>query len=524
MLKWERQKIHYYMCVVLVALFSFVLFNRGTQVHAETGTIVKTSTITENTTWDLKGSPYFINGKVQIKSPAVLTIEPGVQIIGVGIEPNVLDVNQNLAGEVQKPIYMKNINLVVGFWDVTVDHVVFNQVQFYKENGSLTLTNNVISQSEFHLNFLNKSSFIENNVIKNNSTLYFNYGYQMNIMNNSFFNNLNRAALNNYDPQQNQNSQINGNNFLDTGKEVYHLFYMYPAFHIQAEKNFYGTSDRNVINRMFYTNRQNYDGSLNFDYDQFLTQYNEDAPFIIVPKKVTDASKFFEGKIVGNLKHSYSISIKSPKGVFTGETTSNGEFKLPISSQIAGTEVAIQAADSVTGQYDYDWEIVKDETPPATPIPNLVTDKSKIVSGKSEIGSNVTVKINSIMYKGVTNTNGLFNISIPIQKGGTSITIFSTDASGNKSIEKKLTVKDVTPPNAPKVGLITSKSKIVSVKTEPYAIVTIQYNRSVFKLKADKNGVFKKTVKPQKIGTSFTFTSSDLSGNRSQKTSVKIKK
>ncbi|WP_257211198.1 Ig-like domain-containing protein, partial [Staphylococcus gallinarum] len=89
---------------------------------------------------------------------------------------------------------------------------------------------------------------------------------------------------------------------------------------------------------------------------------------------------------------------------------------------------------------------VKDTTPPVAPTVSEVTSESTQVTGTGEPGSTVKVELpDGTELSAVTDDQGNYTIDLPSNKkfqGGESIKITSTDASGNKSDDTVIDVKD----------------------------------------------------------------------------------
>ncbi|RIL39335.1 hypothetical protein BUZ01_14935, partial [Staphylococcus gallinarum] len=106
-----------------------------------------------------------------------------------------------------------------------------------------------------------------------------------------------------------------------------------------------------------------------------------------------------------------------------------------------------------------------------TPTVSEVTSESTQVTGIGEPGSTVKVELpNGTELTGVADDQGNYTIDLPSNKkfnGGESIKVTSTDASGNKSDEKVIDVKDTTSPVTPTVSEVTSESTQVTGIGEP---------------------------------------------------------
>ncbi|MGG3467958.1 bifunctional 2',3'-cyclic-nucleotide 2'-phosphodiesterase/3'-nucleotidase [Neobacillus pocheonensis] len=176
---------------------------------------------------------------------------------------------------------------------------------------------------------------------------------------------------------------------------------------------------------------------------------------------------------------------------------------------------------------EIEGRILIDETAPPAPAVNEVTDQSTMVTGTTEAGAKVEVSANGqVIGTGNANADGTFAVTIALLKAGTEVSVTATDAAGNRSVETKVIVKDVTAPYAPKVGQITAPSKVVTGKAEAGSIVYVYGGKTALvSAIADKDGAFTITFKAaQTQGTVLTFTATDAAGNTSKATAVTIVK
>jgi hypothetical protein len=183
-----------------------------------------------------------------------------------------------------------------------------------------------------------------------------------------------------------------------------------------------------------------------------------------------------------------------------------------------------------TIKYDEDVEpvFVKNLTlrmPTMIPIFNVVSNLTKVVSGKSEAGASVTVTIGTKKYTTKADTKGNFKVTIPIQKANTKLTVTAT--AGNSSTAKTVMIIDKAPPSAPKVKtVVKSSTKEVAGSAEAYSTITVKVGTKVIGTgKADKKGKFKIKIKikAQKKKSIISVTAMDKAKNRSKATKVKVK-
>jgi hypothetical protein len=143
---------------------------------------------------------------------------------------------------------------------------------------------------------------------------------------------------------------------------------------------------------------------------------------------------------------------------------------------------------------------------------NEVTDKTTKVTGKTEPGAKVAVKLSGKTLGTATGAaNGTFSIGIKAQKAGSELIISAADAAKNVT-EKKVKVKDATAPTFT-VNTVTNTSKEVTGKTEKGAVITVTIGKSKYKATASSSGTFKVKIPQQKAGTKLTVNAKDAAGN-----------
>ncbi|MCD8921551.1 YSIRK-type signal peptide-containing protein, partial [Staphylococcus gallinarum] len=164
-----------------------------------------------------------------------------------------------------------------------------------------------------------------------------------------------------------------------------------------------------------------------------------------------------------------------------GRVDNQGHFTIDIPSnkRFSGGERIKVASIDTSGNKSKEIVIdVKDTTPPVAPTVSEITSESTQVTGTGEPGSTVKVELlDGTVLDGVADDQGNYTIALPTNKkfnGGESIKITSTDASGNKSNETVIDVKDTTPPVAPMVSEVTSESTQVTGTGEPGSTVKVE--------------------------------------------------
>lgn len=207
-----------------------------------------------------------------------------------------------------------------------------------------------------------------------------------------------------------------------------------------------------------------------------------------------------------------------------GNTASNGFFQITIPKQKAGTKLTVYSVDTA-GTRSADTAItVQDNTPPANPKVNTVSDAATSVTGTAEAGATVQVRAGySVIGKATADANGVFKIAIAKQKAGTKLVVHAIDTAGNKSGDTAVTVVDKTAPSKPKVNSVSDAATSVTGTAEAGAAVQVLSGTKVIgKAAADSKGSFKATIAKQKAGTKLSINATDKAGNKSGSTSVTV--
>lgn len=155
-----------------------------------------------------------------------------------------------------------------------------------------------------------------------------------------------------------------------------------------------------------------------------------------------------------------------------------------------------------------------DTTPPAAPTVNAIDDNDKVITGKAEKGSTVTLKNGKTkLGSPKADSKGNFKLTTKPIKAGSKITATATDEAGNVSKATTKTVADKTAPSLT-VKDIYSNSKTVSGKTEAGAKVSVKVGKKALgSATSNSKGEFKIKIKAQKKKTTITISASDKAKN-----------
>jgi hypothetical protein len=263
------------------------------------------------------------------------------------------------------------------------------------------------------------------------------------------------------------------------------------------------------------------DASINTSLARSVTVLDKTAPSAPRVNSVSDKSK----EVTGTTEASATVTVKIGTKSYTAKADTKGNFKVSISQQKAGTKLSITASDTARNVSSAKSITVIDKTAPSTPAVNTISDQSRVITGKAEASSIITVTIGTKKYTAKTDTKGNFKVSIPQQKAGTRLSVTAKDAAGNTSTAKSMSIIDKTAPAAPKVNTVkSSKSMTVTGKAEAYSSITIKVGKSVIGTgKADKYGKFKVKIKAKKKNTVLTITATDAAKNKSKAATIKVK-
>ncbi|MBD8013379.1 Ig-like domain-containing protein, partial [Planococcus wigleyi] len=245
------------------------------------------------------------------------------------------------------------------------------------------------------------------------------------------------------------------------------------------------------------------------------------APTAPTVDPVTDKSK----AVTGTGEASASISVKvGSKELGTAKVAADGKYKVVIPAQKAGTEIQVTATDAAGNTSAAKEVIVSDKTAPVIPTVNAVTDKSTAITGTAEANSAITVIAgDKLVSEGKADESGSFSLAMEKQQAGVKLSITSTDAAGNVSGAKEITVSDVTAPGKPVIDKVTDKTVSITGKSEAGAVLSIKAGTTeIGNATANEEGHYTVTVKKQQAGTVLKATATDKAGNISQATQTTV--
>ncbi|MGX1193061.1 Ig-like domain-containing protein [Metabacillus sp. SLBN-84] len=229
--------------------------------------------------------------------------------------------------------------------------------------------------------------------------------------------------------------------------------------------------------------------------------------------------------VTGKGESGATITVKNGSTVLgSAKAASNGSYSVKIAAQKTGAKLTVTAKDKAGNLSVTVNTTVVDGTPPSKPTVNKVDNNDKVVTGKAEANSTVTVKRGSSVL-GTTKaaSNGTFSITIPVQGAGTKLDVTAKDSAGNVSQPTSVKVADVIAPTKPTVNKVDSNDKVVTGKAEYNSTITVKNGKTVLGTsKTPKSGSFSVSIPVQKAGVKLTVTAKDGAGNVSSPSSVTV--
>ncbi|KAA0548481.1 hypothetical protein FZW96_07875 [Bacillus sp. BGMRC 2118] len=242
-----------------------------------------------------------------------------------------------------------------------------------------------------------------------------------------------------------------------------------------------------------------------------------------VVHEVTDKDEFVTGKA-----EAWSMVHVIVDGLKIGNATSNsnGNFAVSIPVQKAGTTLYVTATDKAGNTSRESNRKVTDVTAPEKPRVGEVTDQARFVEGSAEGGSTVRVKVDgNVIGTGIAYSSGRFEVSIPMQKAGTTLYMTSTDLAGNISESESVVVIDKTPPADPIVNEVTEETRSVTGKAEAGSTIEVRVKIDgvvIGTSTTTSEGDFYVPIPVQPLGTTLYITSTDSVGNVSKIVTVVV--
>jgi cell wall-associated protease len=248
------------------------------------------------------------------------------------------------------------------------------------------------------------------------------------------------------------------------------------------------------------------------------------APAKPAVKAVTNKDEY----VTGTSKANFTVNVKNSakKVIASAKADAKGAFKVKIPKQKENTVLYITATNSQKQESEEVKVSVRDVIAPNAPKVNPVSDADTAIKGTTEANASVAAKVNNKeIGKAKANAKGQYSITIKKQKAGTAISVTAADAANNTSKATTVKVSDKTPPAAPSVNAVTTKSTAVTGKAEANATVTVTVNKkSIGSAAANSKGQYSLKIKKQKEKTVLSVTAKDKANNISKATTKTVTK
>ncbi|KRD84576.1 modulator protein [Bacillus sp. Root147] len=227
------------------------------------------------------------------------------------------------------------------------------------------------------------------------------------------------------------------------------------------------------------------------------------APVKPTVNEVSDRST----AVTGTAEANATVIIKNGSlQLAAGKADAKGTYSISIAKQKGGSKLSVTAGNTA-GVSPAVTVTVQDKTAPVTPKVNAVSNQDTVVTGSTEAGAEVHVKIDKkVIGKGNAKSDGTFSITIPKQPASTKLAVIAKDAANNYSSNTFVIVSTAqTKPALPTVNTLTEKSTAVTGTGEKNASIYIKVGGKIIASgKIDGNGKFSVKIPAQKAGTEVT--------------------
>jgi hypothetical protein len=494
--------------------------------------------ITTDTTFTKEGSPYIVEGEVDVSPTATLTIEPGAQVTAqypgspiwfnlygklkaVGTPEDRITINNVQIRGMNSP----NNQLQIEY--ATIEFKSPRTFTMGMKNG-LTIKNSTISNGEILFSSQQNSVLIENNYFTNQSYLTINNGAAPTLIKGNTFHTTNHFFADielrcNGDGCNASNTVITENNFFSPDYFYVKFWDSFPPkVVLNGTNNYWGTINPKIINGHLWTN-----GHLNLEPFAY-KPFNNGYPFGELQAPIVNLYGDADTVLSGKTDADSTVHVWKD-GALAVEGTSNAEgfFQIPL-TEPAGIELIVRVTDSYK-RTSADTKIsVIDNSAPGMPEVDEVNDKSTSITGKAEPLTDIKVKTaeGSLVGSTTTDDSGRFYLNITKLTAGTTLEIRATDPAGNTSQPAVVTVLKRTAPTVPVLANmdVTENTTSISGNAEPFTIVKVYKGETeIASAKTMGSGLFNLTIPKQKAYAVLSIVAVDEAGNRSKEVTVTVR-
>ncbi|UKS55693.1 Ig-like domain-containing protein [Exiguobacterium acetylicum] len=219
------------------------------------------------------------------------------------------------------------------------------------------------------------------------------------------------------------------------------------------------------------------------------------------------------------------LKNETKKTLAQGYTDEKGNFSLVIEKQKVGATLYLLATDEAGNVSKQKKLSVLDRTAPVIKKVEEVSDQSTKVKGTTEPNTTVILKKDSKeVVRGTSDATGAFSVAILKQAAKTKLVLTVTDAAGNVSDPKTITVTDKTAPTAPQVNEVTDRSTVIKGKAEAKSTVIVSIDQAEkWRTTVLADGTFSIPVEKLVANAILEVTAVDEAKNISTVTKVTVK-
>jgi len=255
-------------------------------------TVLSGNILSSNLTLEKGGSPYYIDGELQIPDGISLNIEPGVHISGGQIK---VWGELNAFGTAEEKIIINNVSIEIGSsasdCRVNLINSEINTKKLDLKSGcEYTIIGSEIIKNPYLITVSNDTKIEKSNLIRSDMSVL---GGQFTIKNNNFIDSkISFAGVSGLEiPIFEKNSIYNKSANNEYSSTISVVGNRTPGT-LSAINNYWGTNDPEIIESMIFDSSDDYNNKISVDFDPFL-----EAPDSATP----DASNLLEQYLFGEL-------------------------------------------------------------------------------------------------------------------------------------------------------------------------------------------------------------------------------
>jgi hypothetical protein len=240
--------------------------------------------ISASTTWTAAGSPYVLTAKAQVAPGATLAIDPGVEVQGNGLGLEIYG-TLDASGTADAPVIFRETHIRPGVntssqpFTIAISNASITGGSVYAPTGNavyghLVLTDSVVENvGMIYLWYPVADCVIERNILSGVSLSIGHNGPSVYVRNNV----LRNSSIENWVSYAG-NTVVQFNTFTDVGSAVVSLARGYTGPAMNAQYNYWGTTDPNVIQSMIFDRNDDLGCTDVIPFVPFLSEPHPDTP------------------------------------------------------------------------------------------------------------------------------------------------------------------------------------------------------------------------------------------------------